>query len=174
MENSQFSFHLDRLITDGHVQKEEDLYKLTTLGKEYANRYDSDSKVYKKQGKISVWIAASRGEDNKEYLIYTRLKNPVWTELASEYLESVFQPVPAGTILIKPGSLNVTCPRFFILRSVSRRTPRPMRYSKNGATKHSHIEISSLYRFEPESAPASFIWGICSTAPTGSPERLVT
>ncbi|WKZ30427.1 MAG: NUDIX hydrolase [Candidatus Dojkabacteria bacterium] len=79
MENSQFDFHLDTLIGQGFISKENDKYALTTKGKEFANRHDSDTTKLKVQAKISVWIAAYRDhEDKREYLIYTRLKNPFY------------------------------------------------------------------------------------------------
>ncbi len=79
LENNQFDFHLDQLIRDGHIQKLNGLYTLSNIGKEYANRMDTDKVVMAKQAKISVLIAPVRMyKGQKQYLIYTRFKQPFY------------------------------------------------------------------------------------------------
>lgn len=75
MENNQFDFHLDQLISGGYVEKKNKTYKLTNFGKEYANRMDTEEVLIAKQSKISAWICCRR---KNQYLIYTRLKQPFY------------------------------------------------------------------------------------------------
>lgn len=79
LENNQFQFHLDQLLGFDYVEKKGNKYKLTSRGKEYANRIDTDDIKVKPQAKISVWIACSRVRKGKtQYLIGTRLKQPFY------------------------------------------------------------------------------------------------
>ena len=80
LPSDQFTFHLKKLTESGVVEKTTDgFYRLTIAGKDYANRYDIDSKEVKleKQAKLGVLIIASRGNvGNREYVMQTRLKQP--------------------------------------------------------------------------------------------------
>ena len=77
MEGSQFSFHLDQLIKDRLVEKEDDAYKLSVKGKELANRMDVGDSTVKSQAKISVILSCiRRSRSKREFLLYTRKKNP--------------------------------------------------------------------------------------------------
>lgn len=79
MENNQFGFHLDQLISDSYILKENKHYLLTNFGKEYANRLDSQETTIARQAKVSVMICCLRGTNKEtEYLIYTRLKQPFY------------------------------------------------------------------------------------------------
>jgi ADP-ribose pyrophosphatase YjhB (NUDIX family) len=80
MENSQFVFHLDKLIQDGYIQKHASEYTLTTSGKEFANRMDTQEIKLKLQPKTTTVIACTRknSDEETEYLIYTRHKNPFY------------------------------------------------------------------------------------------------
>lgn len=79
IENNKLSFHLDTLVSQGLVNKKGDKYILTLIGKEYANRMDTEKIQIKKQGKIGVVPCCVRNIDGKkEYLIYTRLKHPFY------------------------------------------------------------------------------------------------
>ncbi len=79
MENNKFSFHLNELVDSDLVSKDESGYRLTTKGKEYANQMDTETVKIMKQAKISAWVCPTRGEGaEKEYLIYTRLKQPFY------------------------------------------------------------------------------------------------
>lgn len=75
MENNQFDFHLNQLIKIGYVVKINAKYSLTNLGKEYANRMDTDIVIIPPQAKVSVLLCPVK-KSEKEYLIYTRLKQP--------------------------------------------------------------------------------------------------
>lgn len=76
MENNQFDFHLDQLIKSGYVKKLEKKYVLTSFGKEYANRMDTDTVLVTTQSKVSVILCPIKSGNN--YLIYTRLKQPFY------------------------------------------------------------------------------------------------
>jgi 8-oxo-dGTP pyrophosphatase MutT (NUDIX family)/predicted transcriptional regulator len=79
VENNLLTFHLDRLIKDGLVQKTEDGYKLTPTGKEFANRMDTDNNKVQRQGKISALQCCYRNINGElEFLVYTRLKHPFY------------------------------------------------------------------------------------------------
>jgi len=79
MENNQFDFHLKELIKAGYVEKDSRFYFLTGMGKEYANRMDTDKVAMNQQAKISVWFCCRRkNKDEFQYLIYTRLKQPFY------------------------------------------------------------------------------------------------
>lgn len=79
MENNQFDFHLNQLIDGGYIVKKEKGYCLTNFGKEYANRMDTEQTIIAKQSKISAWVCCVRTiGGNKQYLIYTRLKQPFY------------------------------------------------------------------------------------------------
>ena len=77
MENNQLDFHLDRLIGGGYIAKGKNDYSLTSFGKEYANRMDTEEVVIAKQSKVGVLICCTRKMGGQlQYLIYTRLKQP--------------------------------------------------------------------------------------------------
>lgn len=79
MENNRFNFHLKELIKAGYIQKNKEFYFLTSVGKEYANRMDTDQVVISPQAKISVWLCGRRKKGKaSQYLIYTRLKQPFY------------------------------------------------------------------------------------------------
>lgn len=75
--SDHFNFHLKRLIEDGLILKDNQTYHLTTKGKEFANRMDTESLQLERQGKVAVAIHASRmGKNGWEILIHHRLKEP--------------------------------------------------------------------------------------------------
>lgn len=77
--NDHFSFHVNRLVELRLVKKENGKYFLTTEGKEFANRMDTDSLKLERQGKLDVAIHAVRSENGKtEYLVHRRLKEPFY------------------------------------------------------------------------------------------------
>jgi len=78
-KNNQFQFHLDRLLNLGYVEKQDNLYRLTKEGKQYAIHIDSDNPKIIKQARVCVRICPVRWVDGeKQYLIYTRLKTPFY------------------------------------------------------------------------------------------------
>lgn len=100
IENNQLSFHLNTLITMGHIEKVDQHYILTAQGKEYSNRMDSGELHVQLQAKTGVLVCATRGQgDAQEYLIYTRKKHPffgkqgfiTWKVKSGEALSDVAQ-----------------------------------------------------------------------------------
>lgn len=77
MTSDHFNFHLKKLIDEKYVEKNtQGAYVLSRIGKEYANRMDTDDNVIEKQPKISVALII---ENNKgEYLAQQRLKQPYY------------------------------------------------------------------------------------------------
>jgi 8-oxo-dGTP pyrophosphatase MutT (NUDIX family) len=79
MENNQFVFHLDQMIHEGLIVKEDKVYRLTNKGKEFANRMDTEVTKILPQAKIGAIVMPMRGpKSNREFLIYTRLKQPFY------------------------------------------------------------------------------------------------
>lgn len=79
MENNHFQFHLDQLIKNDYVKKENNLYHLTNNGKQYIKKLDNISGKLIKQPHISVRVACVRNlETETEYLFYKRLKHPYY------------------------------------------------------------------------------------------------
>ena len=76
--SDQFNFHLKTLLTSNLVEKtDKGLYKLTNLGKEFANRFDTDQGVVERQAKIGVLICCVRKDsEKKQFLLQQRLKQP--------------------------------------------------------------------------------------------------
>lgn len=79
--SDQKTFHIKTLVEQGLVAKDETsgLYSLTLVGKDFANRHDTDSEkmTYEKQAKIGVCIAPIRIVNGQvEFLIEKRLKEP--------------------------------------------------------------------------------------------------
>lgn len=79
MENNQFQFHLDQLIKNEFIVKENSTYKLANKGKQYIKKMDDVPGQIIKQAHLSVRIVCTREIQNeKEYLFYTRLKHPYY------------------------------------------------------------------------------------------------
>ncbi len=80
LTSDHFTFHITKLVEAGLVQKtDEGKYTLTTKGKEFANRLDTDIAKIERQPKIAVAIIGRRNRDNQtEYLIQKRLKQPYY------------------------------------------------------------------------------------------------
>jgi hypothetical protein len=75
--NDHFSFHVNHLLKEGLIEKINAKYFLTTEGKEFANRMDTDSLKIEKQGKLTIAVHAVRVQKGvKQYLIHQRLKEP--------------------------------------------------------------------------------------------------
>lgn len=80
LDSDHFKFHIKRLVELEYVKKQEDgSYALTTKGKEYGNRLDTDDHTIEKQPKSSVLLLAVRGDvDDLEVLVQQRLKHPFY------------------------------------------------------------------------------------------------
>lgn len=79
LTNDHFTFHLERLIEENLVVKEDQRYNLTTQGKEFANRMDTDRLKMERQAKIACVIIGVRARSGVvEYLVHKRLKEPYY------------------------------------------------------------------------------------------------
>lgn len=78
LASDHFNFHIARLVELGLVEKlARGRYGLTSKGKEYANRLDTDNNTVERQPKVAVILALERDKNGqKEYLFQERLKNP--------------------------------------------------------------------------------------------------
>lgn len=79
IDSDHFKFHLKRLSELGYVEKSDNVYRLTVLGKEYANKLDTDNNEIERQPKSAVILVIEReGDHGKEYLVQERLKHPYY------------------------------------------------------------------------------------------------
>lgn len=79
LSSDHANFHIKKLIANGfieHVRKSYGQYQLTRVGKEYANRMDTDEHRIEKQPKISVVLVIEN--EKGEYLQQERLKQPYY------------------------------------------------------------------------------------------------
>lgn len=77
--NEHFSFHINRLLAEELIIKENGKYSLSIKGKEFANRMDTESLVLERQGKLCIAIHAVRiNKGVTEYLMQKRLKEPMY------------------------------------------------------------------------------------------------
>jgi 8-oxo-dGTP pyrophosphatase MutT (NUDIX family) len=78
LPTDHFNFHLKQLLVLGLVGKSPDnKYCLTTKGKEFANRLDTDKIVLERQAKVAVVVCAIRQRGKiRQYLVQQRLKQP--------------------------------------------------------------------------------------------------
>lgn len=78
LSSDHFNFHITRLVELNLIEKvQRGTYRLTTAGKEYANRLDTDNNTVERQPKSAVIFGLSREKDGKiEYLFQERRKNP--------------------------------------------------------------------------------------------------
>lgn len=77
LSTDHFSYHVNVLIKEGYVKKDNSKYSLTTKGKEYANRMDTDEASIERQPKIAVMIVATKTMKGKKYLlVQERTKEP--------------------------------------------------------------------------------------------------
>lgn len=78
LETDHLNFHIQRLVKLGLIYKNTDeLYELTSKGKEFANRFDTHNAQIERQAKVGVVVIAIYTEDNqRKYLFQKRLKHP--------------------------------------------------------------------------------------------------
>ncbi len=76
--SDHFNFHLKSLLDKKLIEKNlNGKYQLTTEGKEFADRFDTDTSKYEKQAKIGVMVVGVRVNNGvKEILMQKRLKQP--------------------------------------------------------------------------------------------------
>ncbi len=80
LSSDHFTFHIGRLVELGLVGRtEQGRYQLTTRGKEYANRLDTDNHTVERQPKVAVMLMIERQRDGRrEFLFQERLKHPYY------------------------------------------------------------------------------------------------
>jgi len=79
LSSDHFTFHIKKLIGAGLVEKMDSGYMLTSHGKEYANRMDTDENEIEKQPKVSVALIVERQQGNRrEFIVQQRLKQPYY------------------------------------------------------------------------------------------------
>ena len=78
LSSDHFNFHIGRLVEVNLVEKVgRGRYRLTSRGKEYANKLDTDNKTIERQPKVAVLLAVERQvDDRQEILFQQRRKNP--------------------------------------------------------------------------------------------------
>jgi 8-oxo-dGTP diphosphatase len=75
LESDHFKFHIGRLVELGYVEKMVvGKYKLSSKGKEYANKLDTDIGKIERQPKSAVIIVACNSDGT--FLLQERLKHP--------------------------------------------------------------------------------------------------
>jgi ADP-ribose pyrophosphatase YjhB (NUDIX family) len=75
--SDHFTFHVKKLTKEGYIIKNADgNYELTRIGKEYANRMDTDENVIEKQPKLSVVLIIQNSDGR--FLAQERLKQPYY------------------------------------------------------------------------------------------------
>ncbi len=87
-ESNKLAFHLEELIKNNLINKEDNLYKLSERGKELAGRMDLGDDAVKNQAKVSVVLVCVDSRKQERYLLYTRLKSPFYK----------FQGFPTGKV----------------------------------------------------------------------------
>ena len=80
LSSDHFNFHLKKLLNIGLIEKTTNLkYQLSTTGKEFANRFDTDKGIIERQAKIGVLICCVNNiNEEKEFLLQQRLKQPYY------------------------------------------------------------------------------------------------
>lgn len=77
LESDQVKFHIARLVELGYVVKTEaGDYRLTPLGKEYANKIDTDQNTIERQPKSAVILVIEK--EDGTLLVQERLKHPYY------------------------------------------------------------------------------------------------
>lgn len=77
LPTDHFNFHLKQLVVSQLLIKTANLYNLSSKGKEFANRLDTDKNIYESQAKIGVLIVCHRSITNQtQFLVSQRLKQP--------------------------------------------------------------------------------------------------
>ena len=75
LESDHAKFHIKRLVELNYVVKKDGGYSLSIIGKEYANKLDTDSNTIERQPK-STTIMIVKNPKTGKYIIQERLKNP--------------------------------------------------------------------------------------------------
>ncbi len=79
LTNDHFSYHINTLVELGLVKKSDRGYTLTSNGKEFANRMDTDQIQIEKQPKVAVMVIPYKYIKGKKHiLIQERTKEPYY------------------------------------------------------------------------------------------------
>lgn len=79
LTSDHFTFHIKKLVDSGYVEKTAAGYRLSPIGKEYANRMDTDENEIEKQPKVSVVTLLEREHNGqREFITQQRLKQPYY------------------------------------------------------------------------------------------------
>lgn len=77
LTTDHFTFHLKQLLEQGIVGKVKEKYRLTAIGKEFANRFDTEKIALERQAKLAICIVGvKKDKKGTKYLSQQRLKNP--------------------------------------------------------------------------------------------------
>ena len=79
LESDHVKFHIKQLVKLGYINKIGNAYQLSVIGKEYANKLDTDAGVIERQPKVAVLLVVERYNSKThmmEYLLQKRLKHP--------------------------------------------------------------------------------------------------
>lgn len=77
LTSDHFTFHISRLCDLHYVERAKNgSYRLTSKGKEYANRLDTDNNTIERQPKVAVILALEHTDGT--WLFQERLKNPYY------------------------------------------------------------------------------------------------
>lgn len=74
LESDHVKFHIARLVELGYVEKQDQQYSLTSAGKEYANKLDTDQNKIERQPKSAVILVIEN--ERGQLLVQERLKHP--------------------------------------------------------------------------------------------------
>lgn len=79
LSNDHFSYHINTLMDMNLVEKKDGKYSLTSKGKEFANRMDTDQIQIEKQPKVAVMVIPYKYIKGKKHiLIQERTKEPYY------------------------------------------------------------------------------------------------
>ncbi|MEP7204680.1 MAG: NUDIX hydrolase [Candidatus Saccharibacteria bacterium] len=77
LDSDHFKFHISKLVELGHIVKNSDgSYSLTSQGKEYANKLDTENSTIERQPKAAVILVVEN--DQHQFLVQERLKHPYY------------------------------------------------------------------------------------------------
>lgn len=77
LSSDHFNFYLQQLLDEGFIEKaEQGSYRLTFKGKEFSNRFDTDTRTVERQPKVAVLLMIY-GHDGRQ-LVQQRLKQPFY------------------------------------------------------------------------------------------------
>lgn len=79
LTNDHFTYHINKLVKIGLVEKENDRYSLSLKGKEFAGRINIENAKVTKQAKVGVLYCCRNDEHGvTKYLMHKRLKEPFY------------------------------------------------------------------------------------------------